>query len=225
MALLLGIDIGTTTVKTVLVDPIEFKVIEEKSNPIGDYIVSPIPHSRELSAVSTLSSVERCVSEHSREALRQVRGIGVCGQMHGCVLWKDAEPFLLRDVGALSVPDDGSCSPLVTWQDKRCTESFLASLPRAGASVPVSAGYGCATLAWLQLHSPDELRKYNKAGTIMDLLVWSLCGELKMSDQNATSWGYYDPLSKQWEETMCVFQFFFLLFFTSQRLCMCYIYI
>lgn len=34
----------------------------------------------------------------------------------------------------------------------------------------------------------------------MDLLVWSLCGEFKMSDQNAASWGYYDPVGKQWEE-------------------------
>ena len=197
MALLLGIDIGTTTIKTVLVNSDDFRVVEERSAPIGDHLKSSIPSSCELSVSSTLRSVERCVSGHSQSALPHVRAIGVCGQMHGCVLWRNVEPFLHE--GALQVPD-GSCGAFITWQDKRCTESFLASLPRTGTSVPVSAGYGCATLAWLQRYCPDELCKYKKAGTIMDLLVWSLCGELKMSNQNAASWGYYDSVHKQWEE-------------------------
>ena len=197
MAYLLGIDIGTTTVKTVLVNAVGFKVVEERSTPIGDHLKSSIPNACELSASAILVAVERCASGHSRAALQHVRSIGVCGQMHGCVLWNDGQPFLRG--GNLRADEPGSCGVLITWQDKRCSEGFLASLPPTSTSVPVSAGYGCATLAWLQQYSPDDLARYNRAGTIMDLLVWSLCGELKMSEQNATSWGYYDPVCKKWE--------------------------
>eukprot|EP00731_Ephydatia_muelleri_P022985 Em0015g568a len=199
MAYLLGIDIGTTTVKTVLVNSADFKVVEERSTPIGDHLESSIPDARELSASATLAAVERCASGHSRAALQHVRSIGVCGQMHGCVLWKDEEPFLRG--GELHAHEPGSCGVLITWQDKRCSEAFLTSLPSTSTSVPVSAGYGCATLAWLQRYCPEDLARYNRAGTIMDLLVWSLCGKLKMSDQNATSWGFYDPICKQWDES------------------------
>lgn len=71
------------------------------------------------------------------------------------------------------------------------------SLIFRGASA-VHAGYGCATLFWLQRNGgiSDE---FDRAGTIMDLMVSSLCDlrESVMSDQNAASWGY--AVSMEWE--------------------------
>ena len=120
--------------------------------------------------------------------------------MHGCTLWKGAQPFFLE--GQLRCAEAGSCTNLVTWQDGRCTPKFLASLPQTKQAISVSAGYGCATLAWLQEFQSDVLWAYDRAGTIMDLIVFALCGDIgkvTMSAQNATSWGYFDIHRREWE--------------------------
>lgn len=39
-------------------------------------------------------------------------------------------------------------SPLVTWQDGRCSPTFLASLPLPQSHVSLATGFGCATVYW-----------------------------------------------------------------------------
>lgn len=217
MAYSLGIDVGTSTVKVALIDVAEEEVCEEFHRSIGgNHADVGVPAARERNVVDILLSLEECMADLERTAkLQQVRTIGVSGQMHGCVLWND--DFRLNfnpSKEPCSNLNSPCCSHLITWQDGRCDHSFLSSLPEGLA--PVSTGYGCASLFWLQRNRPEVLKSFTRAGTIMDLVVWGLCRKsakkngagkeecgdhtVVMSSQNATSWGYYG--NGQWQKDL-----------------------
>ena len=209
--MLLGIDIGTTNVKVVLVEEATWGVLHQQTRPLGDLEHVATPGAVERSVCQIFSAVEGCLSgleAESRQLLGQVRVIGVCGQMHGCVLWSCGEGDLFNTLTGALRATDGACSNLITWQDSRCDQTFISSLPKVPSeeNPPVSAGYGCATLTWLQCNTPESLPKYDRAGTMMDMVVGALCsggkGEVVMSSQNAVSWGYFNLSSMTWHKEM-----------------------
>ena len=102
----IGIDLGTSSVKCVLVDP-DQKVLASASEALE--VTRPAPtHSEQDPASwwqSTLKALDRLAAEHPK-AMSDVRGIGLSGQMHGatlldakdqvlrpCILWNDARSF------------------------------------------------------------------------------------------------------------------------------------
>ena len=201
---LLGIDIGTSNVKVVLVDS-DFHVVQKHSCPL---VLEKVES--EISVGHIFTALESCFQDmECCQQMKKVKAIGVCGQMHGCVLWDShGVPLFNVSVGKLQ-HTDGVTSKFITWQDDRCTPAFLSNLPSISNQVhpPASAGYGCATLAWLQQNG-DMLSKFDRAGTIMDMLVCALCSggssAVVMSSQNAASWGYFNVSASQWYKEMLV---------------------
>ena len=193
--------------KVVLVEEATFSVLDQQTRPLGSLEHVETPGAAERSVSQIFHAIEECVSSletAESHPLREVKAIGVCGQMHGCVLWNsDGSRLFNASTGALCAAST-ECSNLFTWQDSRCDPNFISSLPKVttGGDPPISAGYGCATLAWLQRHDPETLSKYDRAGTIMDLVVSALTsggnGEVVMSSQNATSWGYFNLPAMKW---------------------------
>lgn len=132
--------------------------------------------------------------------------IGICGQMHGVVLWKndDGSPPWSKVIGKHGkmrfrvLPE--KISPLYTWQDQRCDKAFLQTLPQSESHLPTHTGFGIATLFWLLRYKKSKLMTFNCSGTIQDFVVAMLCGLEKplISVQNAASWGYFDCLNYQW---------------------------
>ncbi|XP_078495406.1 sedoheptulokinase [Ciona intestinalis] len=185
MTYTLGIDIGTTSTKVVVVDE-NYEVITSHSYANEADIVGVAQH-KEQSVAKILSSLDRCmlgVRGDLGGSVERVHRIAICGQMHGCVLWDDY--------------DITTTSNLVTWQDARCNEEFISSLPKS--QHPISSGFGCATLFWLSRTTPNVLDKYNCCGTISDYVVTMLCGGKPiMTSHNAYSWGYFDCDSGEWE--------------------------
>ena len=207
---LLGVDIGTSTVKTVLVNKVNLRVDGEYSKSLGAHLTVLEENGYERDVHEIFTCLDHCLSSLNSAALQNVVSIGVCGQMHGCVLWKSGESFLNTDGSLRKLFGDSSSSSLsstlITWQDGRCTPDFLSTLPKTHQPIQLSAGYGCATLAWLKQFRPDLLEKFDRAGTIMDLVVWALCGhhledgkQVIMSSQNAASWGFFDINKLMWE--------------------------
>lgn len=180
--LLLGVDIGTTKVAAVIAGP--------DRRPLAS---ASIPHDAQLPADSACAEQDaKLLLDISRRAVRQlpddlrrsVKAIGVTGQMHGIVLLdKDNNPL----------------SPLITWQDGRCSEDFLKRLNTA-AGYQLKTGFGCATLAWFSRNNKLPAGLKNCA-TIHDLLVARLCGlEKPVTDPtDAASWSLFDLKSLQWD--------------------------
>ena len=207
--LVLGIDLGTTSVKVSLYDGKE--TIQSASCDTHSKFVcsSQPPGAAEQLTSKIMQTCETCLSRLDSEKLSRVKRVGITGQMHGCVCWSShAVVDQLELAGASTIKgfndDLITTSPLVTWEDLRCTEDFIASLPTPDTHLRLATGHGCVTLFWFQRNNPEYLEKFTHAGTIMDLLVARLCGLDKpvMGIQNAASWGYFNVSEKSWNKEM-----------------------
>lgn len=197
----LGIDVGTTSVKVTLINATTHEIISSVTNESRAAVASDIGHvGSEQSVRNICLSLQLCIASLPRYSLKSIVKIGICGQMHGVVLWKRQCKW--DDVVTGRNPE--VISNLFTWQDGRCTQEFLATLPLPNSHLPMSTGYGCATLLWLKAHSISFLDSFDRAGTIHDFVVAMMCGldKPKMSFQNAASWGYFDAVNGEWNKEM-----------------------
>lgn len=196
--LVLGVDIGTTTVKACLVDGTR-TVLQSASRETKSSMASELgPAGNEQDVQRICTALQFCVSRMTKESLARVTHVAISGQMHGCVLWKQGEAWKRNNFGRYEVEDAVSC--LYTWQDRRCTPDFLASLPKPDSHLRLSTGHGCATILWLSRNKPDLLTNYDRAGTVQDLVVSMLCALDRpvMSAQNAAGWGYFNTETRTW---------------------------
>ncbi|XP_014232893.1 sedoheptulokinase-like [Trichogramma pretiosum] len=214
--LVLGIDVGTTSVKVVLVQPDGQTILANQSKDTQANVPSDLGvEGNKQDVPKILSAIHSCVSRLPKDLLKQVESIGICGQMHGVTLWKsDAVAATTSSGGGgatnnghqnqfkLDIDKDG-VSHLYTWQDGRCDIGFLDSLPRSSSHLALHTGYGCATLFWFAKNKPEKLKKYDRCGTVQDLVVSLLCGSaegpVRMSNQNAASWGYFCTEACDWD--------------------------
>lgn len=187
----LGIDIGTTSCKICVVSSsseINHVIFTEQSPHDAHIIQNDHASFDEQSPSKILETIDMLLEKScSLKNDSLLKSIQVCGQMHGLVLWSSKSPRTL-------------VSSLITWQDQRCSAEFLSTL---GSSLShLRTGYGLATLLWLinqQKEKEDELKEYDRAGTIADYLVAILCENSpvhsQISTQMATSWG---AVNNQW---------------------------
>lgn len=196
--LVLGIDVGTTTVKACLVAAdtrVALASLSRQTRATQPSDVGALGSEQDAHKICT--AVQFCLSQLPKEQLPRVTRIAVSGQMHGVILWRQDGGWSRNAYGRFDVE---VASPLYTWQDGRCSAEFLATLPKPDSHLRLSSGHGCATLFWLLRHRADYLRRYDRAGTIQDLLVAMLCQLDKpvTSTQLAASWGYFDTVSGVW---------------------------
>jgi len=214
---ILGIDLGTTTVKVVAMRASDEMVIGSWSRETKALVTSDAgSHGSEQDVGKIMSAVDGCMGEIPPDLAARITKIGVSGQMHGLVMWtKQTQDISDHSSSSLSSPSSSTLSKdlsshfvklsnLYTWQDGRCTMEFLSSIPTPESHLRIATGFGCCTMFWLSRHEPGCLECYRCAGTVQDLLVTVLCDleEPVMSTQNAASWGYFDPVTATWNIDM-----------------------
>ncbi|XP_074869467.1 sedoheptulokinase isoform X2 [Carettochelys insculpta] len=200
----LGIDLGTTSVKAALVAETEQGpvVTHSCSRETQAQVDSPAAGAQgmEQDVQIIIKALNECLEAFPQEHLQNVSRIGISGQMHGVVFWKTNQGCIWAENGTGHTFEPGEVSHLITWQDGRCSSSFLTSLPQPQSHLSLATGFGCATIYWYLKNSPAFLKPYDAAGTIQDYVVAMLC-DLKrplMSIQNAASWGYFNSRSRSW---------------------------
>jgi xylulokinase len=193
MALLLSIDIGTSSAKAVLFDSDSAKIlaIAGEEYPLHQ----PTPDRTEQNPadwwLSTISVVEKCVREAGR---RDINAIGLTGQMHGFV-----------PLGA----HGEVLHPAIIWADSRSaleTEEMIASI---GAETYASiagtlpaAGFMGPTLMWLMKHQRDLLDRTRTVLLPKDFVRSKLTGELATDKSDAAATGLFDVTGGTWSETI-----------------------
>ncbi|CAI5720916.1 hypothetical protein KXD40_005987 [Peronospora effusa] len=230
--LLFGLDIGTTAIKCVLVKVDGGQVAAVANVSLSDVIVPTRPGEEAvknkngvLNVDQVLLAVQRAAKMLPEMARRRVTSVGICGQMHGIVWWcsravhEVAERLLSVGENGMFEEDGSSYEPvwseLITWQDQRCTPSFLdscrekiARIKAMGdfASMPsrIAAGYGLASFAYTLEYSPRALVGMDACGTIQDLVAFILCGhtlpsETFMDTTDAHSWGGLNLQTQTWD--------------------------
>ncbi|XP_053610249.1 sedoheptulokinase-like [Plodia interpunctella] len=200
---ILGMDIGTTSVKVCVYDPETKELVAKQNKDTAANIPSDQGiEGNKQDVPKIVSAVHYCVSRLPRDVLRLVTKIGVCGQMHGVVLWNDGAWETVEKDGVVIrfEATRENMSALYTWQDTRCKPDFLESLPKPDSHLQCYSGYGCATLLWMLKHKPEKLKNFKYSATVQDFVVAMLCAldTPIMSDQNAASWGYFNTEKNEW---------------------------
>ncbi|XP_022062798.1 sedoheptulokinase [Acanthochromis polyacanthus] len=199
---ILGLDVGTTSVKAVLVESDSRSVAATHSLPTdSDLSDSSGVKAKEQDTGRIIDSVNRCLDALPADKLQRVSSIGLTGQMHGVVFWKAKSGC---DWSSRDFFTARNTSQLITWQDGRCSSDFLSSLPKPDSHQSVATGFGCATIFWYMKHRPEFLEGFTAAGTIQDYVVSMLCGldGCVMTPQNAASWGFFNTSSNRWNENI-----------------------
>ena len=176
----LGLDIGTSAVKAVLVDMSQ-TVVASASLPLE--ISRPHAGWSEqdpASWVTATRAVFALLKRQSPDDFARVRAIGLSGQMHGAVV-VDIEGRPLR--------------PAILWNDGRadaeCAE-LLAAFPDMPVvtGVPPMAGLTAPKLLWLRKHEPEVFRAIHKVLLPKDFVRLALTGDFctDMCDAAAALW-------------------------------------
>lgn len=174
---LLGIDLGTGSVKLVTLDAdgVERAVASE---PYA--LSSPQPGWAEIAPDAWWQALVRAAARLPAGEREQVEAIGFSGQMHGVVL-----------IDAAGQP----VRPALLWPDTRAVRE-AAAWPAAGlpdASNPVAPGMAGPLLRWLAAHEPDALRAARWAVQPKDWLRIALGGDVAADPSDACATALATP--------------------------------
>jgi xylulokinase len=187
--MLLGIDLGTGSVKALLLD-ISGTVVAEASSPYP--VQSPQPGWAETDPEAWWSAVgvavRQAVAQSQVAGSETVQAIGLSGQMHGVVL-AHANGDPLR--------------PAILWADMRsraALEAYHHLSPNLQTPLanPITAGMAGPTLLWLRQNEPDI---YAAAGWMLQPKDWlrlRLTGEVAAEPTDASGTLLYDVRSDRW---------------------------
>jgi len=183
----LGIDLGTSGVKLLLIDA-DQKVVGTTSASIE--VSRPHPGWSEQDPAAwisaTRSAIEALKARHGRE-FAAIRGIGLSGHMHGATLL-DA--------------DDGVLRPCILWNDTRSHKEAaeLDADPRFRKITGniVFPGFTAPKLAWVRANEPAVFERVRKVLLPKDYLRLWLTGThiSEMSDSAGTAW--LDTGARKW---------------------------
>lgn len=189
----LGIDIGTSGVKALLIDE-SGKALGEASAPAVEP-VRPQPGWSEQNPAdwwqATLDAIDKLKASHGSE-LAKVRGIGLSGHMHGATL-----------LGA----SDEVLRPCILWNDGRSAaecaemEAALPSLRDIAGNIAMP-GFTAPKLAWVRKHEPAIFDKVKKVLLPKAYVRLLLTGEYveDMSDAAGTLW--LDVKKRDWSDEL-----------------------
>src|SRR6266702_596844 len=186
----LGIDLGTSAVKTVLVDGTQ-RVIASESRALTT--ASPQPGYFEQDPAqwidATFATLDALKATHARE-LAAVEGIGLSGQMHGATLL-DASDTPLR--------------PCILWSDGRSAgecrilEQRWPAL-RATTGNKAMPGFTAPKLLWIATHEPEIFAATKRVLLPKAYLRLVLTGEAieDISDASGSLW--LDAARRDWSD-------------------------
>ena len=191
LCMYLGIDLGTSGVKLLLVDS-DQQIVANASVALS--VSNPNHGWSEQAPADWISATENAVAallKSNAKEFAAIRGIGLSGHMHGATLL-DASDQVLR--------------PCILWNDVRSHEE--ASTMNQNADFPalsgniVFPGFTAPKLNWCKNHEPEIFDQIHKVLLPKDYLRLWLTGEhiSEMSDASGTAW--LDVGKRQWSESL-----------------------
>lgn len=188
----LGMDIGTSGVKAVLVNEAG-AVVATASRELALSHPAPLWSEQDPEAwvEAAIGAVDHLAAAHPRETA-QVRGLGLAGQMHGATLL-DADGRPLR--------------PAILWNDGRshaeCSEleRRCPSLHEISGNLAMP-GFTAPKLLWVARHEPEVFARVTKVLLPKAYVRYRLTGEMveDMSDAAGTLW--LDVGQRRWSTTV-----------------------
>ncbi|MFH0795496.1 MAG: xylulokinase [Candidatus Omnitrophota bacterium] len=189
--LFLGIDVGTSGVKALLVDT-DGNVVDQTTEEYP--LLTPKPLWAEQNPEDWWSAtIKTCRTISGRSRSKgDISGLGLTGQMHGSV-------FLDKD--------DRVIRPAILWCDQRTGEEVKEIEERIGreriiriTGNPVFTGFTAPKIIWLRKNEPASYRKIAKLLLPKDYIRYKLTGVFasEVTDNSGTS--LFDVTERKWSQ-------------------------
>ena len=188
----LGLDLGTSELKALLLSD-QHQVITTARAPLTVQRPQPLWSEQDPSAWwAALESVMDTLHADHPQALAQLRGVGLSGQMHGATLLGEHDEVL---------------RPAILWNDGRSgaqCEQLTRDVPQLAAITGNLAmpGFTAPKLQWVREHEPDIFATTQRVLLPKDWLRLMLTGEAvgEMSDAAGTLW--LDVGRRDWSDAL-----------------------
>jgi len=191
MGLLIGIDVGTSGLKAIAIDEGSGRV--EASATHGYPLSTPRAGWAEQDPgdfAGALGLALREIAASLGKRARDVRAIGLTGQMHTAVLL-DAAQQPMR--------------PAILWCDTRTTEECRAIRDTLGddglrrhTGNRALEGFTLPKLLWLRAHEPEAFTRVDKVLMPKDYAGLLLTGEIGADFSDASGTLAFDPAARAW---------------------------
>jgi xylulokinase len=194
MRYVIGVDLGTSAVKVLLVDQVgqvcsessrEYPLYQERS---GFSEQNPEDWVREtklaLSQLLLTSGVDA----------NQIQGLSFSGQMHGLVLLNKAREVI---------------RPAILWNDTRTTEQCRQIESALGERLlqitrnPALEGFTLPKLLWVKQHEPTLFAQTDVFLLPKDYVRYRFTGEMGLDLSDAAGTLLLDVREKQWSDVIC----------------------
>lgn len=193
--ILMGIDIGTTGCKTILVDHKGNVVAREIE---GYPFYSPKHGWAEQNPADWWSAVKTTIKKivsKNKQHINSLKGIGLTGQMHGMVAL-DKNIKVIR--------------PSILWNDQRtehqCNEVYEKTGGIKGllrfTNNRMLPGYTGGKLLWIKKNEPENYEKIYKFVNPKDYIRYHLTGEIATEVSDASGTGLFDVKSRTWSHDL-----------------------
>ncbi len=191
MSYVIGVDLGTSAVKTVLVNrqgQVAFETSE--SYPLSQPKPGYSEQNPEDWVQKTLLSLRRLL-EVSNVAASEIEGLSFSGQMHGLVLLDEGHEVI---------------RPAILWNDTRTTAQCRRIEETLGDDLLKIArnraleGFTLPKMLWVQEHEPDNWKRAALFVLPKDYVRFRLTGDLAMDYSDAAGTLLLDVAGKAWSE-------------------------
>jgi len=194
MAYFLGIDIGTTSTKTVLINEEGICI----TSSTAEYILNtPKPGWAEQEPESWWEAVIKTVKDivsKSEIPVEELKGIGLSGQMHGSV-------FLDKD--------DNVIRPAILWCDQRTGRQCEFITRKIGKEKlidltcnPALTGFTLPKVIWLRDNEPENYWRVSKILLPKDYIRFRLTGEYATEVSDASGTLMFDVTNRKWSDEL-----------------------
>ncbi|HDS7116377.1 TPA: xylulokinase [Klebsiella aerogenes] len=186
----IGIDLGTSGVKAILLNE-QGDVLATHTEKLTVSRPHPLWSEQDPEKwwQATNTAMQALGAQHS---LREVKALGIAGQMHGATLL-DKQQRVLR--------------PAILWNDGRCGEECMLLEEKVGASRQITGnlmmpGFTAPKLLWVQRHEAEIFKQVDKVLLPKDYLRLRMSGEFAsdMSDAAGTMW--MNVARRDWSDEM-----------------------
>ncbi|MBO5773059.1 MAG: xylulokinase [Clostridia bacterium] len=193
MKTFIGIDLGTSSMKLLLVDQ-RGKILNNQR--IEYEVSSPLKGWSEQNPSSWWQALDKAIPLLlQNQKAKDVYAIGIAGQMHGLVVLDE---------------EDNVVRPCILWNDGRTQKQtdYLNHvvgkdvLSQHTANVAF-AGFTAPKILWLYENEKENFDKINKIMLPKDYLVYKLCGNHTTDFSDASGTLLLDVKNKRWDEKMC----------------------
>src|SRR5688500_16789197 len=194
MPALLGIDVGTSGTKTILIDETG-RVLARATEEYPLHTPKPLWSEQNPSDwwTATVGTIREVLVTSGVE-VKDISGIGLSGQMHGAVFLDETDSVL---------------RPAILWNDQRTqaecdwiTETIGRERVIELTSNPVLTGFTAGKIVWLRNNEPQIFERVRKVLLPKDYIRLKLTGEYATEVSDASGTSLFNVRRRSWSEEM-----------------------